>query len=189
MPLGSGHYLWPGWGLKRKRYVPLKKIYPTICYSQVFFTPPKENSKANVHLRFNMVYVSTLPTWSKIILLPHLTQLIFFSYPTILSSVPTPVINNDRSLSVCLYTSRNSVLLIYHIISITNFFRGIRLIFALTSLFLPSFCAYTSLSTEHQGSLHVFFTMPFTVMELYISVWGQSFYSSGYRGGLELGRV
>ena len=39
-----------------------------------------------------------LHLWSKIILLPHLTQLIFVSYPTILSSVPTPVINNDRSL-------------------------------------------------------------------------------------------
>ena len=33
----------------------------------------------------------------KIILLSHLTQFIFFSYPTIFSSVPTPVINNDRS--------------------------------------------------------------------------------------------
>ena len=52
-----------------------------------------------VHLCLNMVHAFTLPRWSKIVLLPHITQLTFFSYPTILSSVPTPVINNDRSLS------------------------------------------------------------------------------------------
>ena len=94
-----GHYLSPEWELKRQYYAPSQKLYPTICLSQFFFTPPKENSKTRLHLCLNMVYVFTLPLQSKIILLPHLTQLIFFSYPTILSSVPTPVMKNDRSLS------------------------------------------------------------------------------------------
>ena len=76
----------------------LKKFYPTVCLSQIFFTPPKENSKVSMHLCLNMVYVVTLPLCSKIIQLPHLIQLIFLSYPTIISSVPTSVINNDRCL-------------------------------------------------------------------------------------------
>ena len=90
----SGHYLWSGWGLKRKCYVHSKKFYPTICLSQIFFTPPKKNSA--FMLKFGIYF--TLLLSSKIILPPHLTQVILFSYPIILSSVPTPVINNDRFL-------------------------------------------------------------------------------------------
>ena len=79
--LGSGHYLWSGWGLKRKYYVASNKFYPTICLSQIFFTPPKENSKTRLHLCLNIVCVFTLPLCSKIILLPHLTLLIFSVTP------------------------------------------------------------------------------------------------------------
>ena len=96
--LGSGHYLWPGWGLKRKYYVPLKIFYSTICLGQVFFTAPKENSKRRLHLCLNMINVFALPLCYKTILLLHPAQLTVFSYPTVLSSVPAPVIYNDRSL-------------------------------------------------------------------------------------------
>ena len=75
-----------------------KKFYPTICLSQIFFTPPKETNRTRFLLCLDMVYAFTLPLCSKIILLPHLTLLIFFSYPIILSSAPTPVINNGHSL-------------------------------------------------------------------------------------------
>ena len=74
---GSGHFLWPVWGLKRKYYVASKKFYPTVCFSQSSFTPPKENSRVRLLLRFDMVYAFTLPLCSKIILLPHLAQPIF----------------------------------------------------------------------------------------------------------------
>ena len=86
-----------GVGTEKKVLCALKKVYPTICLSQIFFTSPKENSKTRLLLCLGMVYAFTLPLCSKIILLPHLTQHLFVSYLTILSSVPTPVINNDRS--------------------------------------------------------------------------------------------
>ena len=84
---------------EREYYVPSKKFYPTICLSQIFFIPPKENSKTRLHLRLNMLYVLTLSPYSKAILLLHLPELIFVIHPTVLSSVPTLVINNDPSLS------------------------------------------------------------------------------------------
>jgi hypothetical protein len=47
----------------------------------------------------NMVIIFfTAPLHAKIFWLPHLKQELFFNYPTIFSSAPTPAINNDRSL-------------------------------------------------------------------------------------------
>ena len=85
-----------GVGTEEEVLFALKKFYPTICLSQIFFTPPKENSKTRLLVRLDMVYAFTIPMCSKMILLPHLTQPIFSVTP---SSVPTPVINNDRSLN------------------------------------------------------------------------------------------
>ena len=105
---GSGHYLWSGWGLKRKCYMPSKQVCPTICLSQIFLTPPKKNNKTRGHLCLNMVYVFTLSLWSKIILLPHLTQ--FFSVtpsfylqsPPMSQIMTTPLakVMNSRALYV-----------------------------------------------------------------------------------------
>jgi hypothetical protein len=46
-----------------------------------------------------MVIIFFTPPLHALAWLPHLKQVLFFSYPTIFSSAPTPAINNDRSLS------------------------------------------------------------------------------------------
>ena len=74
------------------------KLHNTICLSQIFSIPPKENSKATLHFRTNRVYIFTYLCVQEITLLPHLTQLNFFSYHISFFSVPTLVMQNDRSL-------------------------------------------------------------------------------------------
>ena len=75
-----------GVGTERKCYMPSKKVYPTI--SRILLTPPKENNKTRIHLCLNMVYVFTLPLWSKIILPPNLTQYIFSVSPLVYLQSP-----------------------------------------------------------------------------------------------------
>jgi hypothetical protein len=66
---------------------PVTVVYIVLCVIKIwliFFTPP-------LHARI---------FWP-----PHLKQVLFFSYPTIFSSAPTPAINNDRSLIHFLWNS------------------------------------------------------------------------------------
>ena len=93
---------------------PQKNITPTFYYSQLL----KENSRARLHLCLDMVYVFTLPRGQKVVFYPTLNSLIFSVTPPFylrlpLSSVLTPVINDDLSLTKSCRTCDVSVLWLF----------------------------------------------------------------------------
>jgi hypothetical protein len=53
--LGSGHYLWPGWGPKRKYFKPHKKL-PNPFQSRTFFHPTFEWQEKNYPTLYLLYY-------------------------------------------------------------------------------------------------------------------------------------
>ena len=113
--LGTGHYLYPGLGPKRNYFERKKFIYPTINNRKFSNTPPfislKNNYPTKVKTNTFVIYSKleierlwcfkisfTQPLLYLIFSLPNPLRQDFFSYPTIFSSAPTLGINNDRSL-------------------------------------------------------------------------------------------
>ena len=93
-----------GVGTEEEVLYALKKFYPTICLCQIVLYPTegKQLNKGAFMLTYGICFYTTLAVKNYSCTPPNTAY--FFSYPTILSSVPTPVINNDRSLSNLIIT-------------------------------------------------------------------------------------
>ena len=96
--MGSDGKLEPSGNLSvNKCYVPSKIVF-YLSLNQIFFTPPKENSKTRVHFAYIWyMFLRSHVVKAHSSISPSTAY--FCSYPTILSPVPTPVINSHRSLT------------------------------------------------------------------------------------------